>query len=402
MTLYLFVAAYPYGDTTENFLEVELPFLLEKFPNICLVPLGSHNLSMRPLPNGCVVDNSLRNSRTKKIIIGLINVWRVLPLYLKDLLCGRHFLSISDIKKFFISCIIAAYYMQSKIVKSITKHASKDDLIYYYWGADYNAIAPFLKGKVRQVSRFHGDWDLWIADGKEEGYKPCREELMSSLDLAITISNKGADFLKKRYKTNNIITSHLGTLDKGICQKSTDGKIRVLSCSTVYPLKRVDLIFESVKELAMTGRDVLWTHIGGGTDFNKLSSLVHSQKINNLSINLLGEIPLDAVYNYYKTHKVDVFVNLSTNEGIPVSIMEAISFNIPAIATNVGGNAEIVTEASGILVDEAPLPRDVANAIIRVISNPEIMPRKFWEQNFSADKNYTSFAELLYNLRASL
>lgn len=46
----------------------------------------------------------------------------------------------------------------------------------------------------------------------------------------------------------------------------------------------------------------------------------------------------------------DLFVNMSLSEGIPVSIMEAISFGIPIIATNVGGNAEIVNDETGVLI----------------------------------------------------
>lgn len=41
---------------------------------------------------------------------------------------------------------------------------------------------------------------------------------------------------------------------------------------------------------------------------------------------------------------------MSLSEGIPVSIMEAISFGIPIIATNVGGNAEIVNDETGVLI----------------------------------------------------
>ena len=47
-----------------------------------------------------------------------------------------------------------------------------------------------------------------------------------------------------------------------------------------------------------------------------------------------------------------MFINLSSSEGIPVSIMEAQSFGIPVIATNVGGSGEIVVSETGVLVDE--------------------------------------------------
>ncbi len=52
---------------------------------------------------------------------------------------------------------------------------------------------------------------------------------------------------------------------------------------------------------------------------------------------LRGGISNAEVFQFYRDNKVDLFVNASTSEGLPVSIMEAISFGIPSIATNVGG-----------------------------------------------------------------
>jgi glycosyltransferase involved in cell wall biosynthesis len=53
---------------------------------------------------------------------------------------------------------------------------------------------------------------------------------------------------------------------------------------------------------------------------------------------------------FYRKNHVDLFINVSETEGIPVSIMEAMSFGIPCIATNVGGVNEIVNNTNGFLV----------------------------------------------------
>ena len=57
-----------------------------------------------------------------------------------------------------------------------------------------------------------------------------------------------------------------------------------------------------------------------------------------------------------RSQPIDIFINVSSSEGLPVAIMEAISFDIPIIATNVGGTSEIVTPETGILIapDSAP------------------------------------------------
>ena len=97
---------------------------------------------------------------------------------------------------------------------------------------------------------------------------------------------------------------------------------------------------------------------------------------------------------HYLHHPVDIFVNVSASEGLPVSIMEAISFNIPVIATNVGGTSEIITPESGILLEANFQSQELADKIILVYKNKEhFQPRKLWEEKFDAEKNYTQFIE---------
>lgn len=61
-----------------------------------------------------------------------------------------------------------------------------------------------------------------------------------------------------------------------------------------------------------------------------------------------------SVMKYYATHEIDWFMLLSTSEGLPVSILEAMSFGVPVIATDVGGVSEAVDDETGLL-----LPVDV-------------------------------------------
>jgi glycosyltransferase involved in cell wall biosynthesis len=69
---------------------------------------------------------------------------------------------------------------------------------------------------------------------------------------------------------------------------------------------------------------------------------------------------------------LDLFVLPSSNEGLPRSILEAMAAGVPVVATNVGGNAELVaTERTGLLVP----PRDpdaLAAAIEQLLRAPDL------------------------------
>ena len=88
----------------------------------------------------------------------------------------------------------------------------------------------------------------------------------------------------------------------------------------------------------------------------------------------------------------------STEGGTPVSMMEAQSFGIPIIATNVGGVAEIVNDRIGILLAANPKIEEIAEAIEKMINLDENEYNEYrknsyknWQENFNAEKNYKNF-----------
>ena len=77
--------------------------------------------------------------------------------------------------------------------------------------------------------------------------------------------------------------------------------------------------------------------------------------------------------------------------------MEAISFNVPVVATNVGSTSEIVTEETGILLSSNPSINEISKAIHDIIKM-RLQPRDFWDKEFNAEKNYSAFADFMYSL----
>ena len=106
---------------------------------------------------------------------------------------------------------------------------------------------------------------------------------------------------------------------------------------------------------------------------------------------------------FYRTKPVDLFVNTSSLEGLPVSIMEACSFGIPVVATDVGGTKEIVRDGkNGFLLGADFKPETLANDIERICrmtgkerNAMRTASRKIWEENFNAAGNYERFAHAI-------
>jgi len=105
------------------------------------------------------------------------------------------------------------------------------------------------------------------------------------------------------------------------------------------------------------------------------------------------------VINHYLQKSIDVFLSLSESEGgTPVSMMEAQSFGVPVIATNVGGVGEIVIDKkTGFLLGDNPTETEFVEKVGIFINDKTILSRmkkdsfENWNENFNAEKNYRKF-----------
>ena len=97
----------------------------------------------------------------------------------------------------------------------------------------------------------------------------------------------------------------------------------------------------------------------------------------------------------------DLFVLSSVSEGISLTLLEAMASGLPIVATDVGGNREVVNDGlTGRLVPSRD-PQALAAAILQLCSNRQVARemgqrgRKRVEQFFSIDSMVKAY-EMLY------
>ena len=103
---------------------------------------------------------------------------------------------------------------------------------------------------------------------------------------------------------------------------------------------------------------------------------------------------------YYKSTHVDLFLTASETEGgTPVSIMEAFSFGVPAVGTDVGGIPEMINAGTGFLLSANPTPQEIAAAIAAAKKTAlRSNARQMWHASFYDKANHTRFASELEKL----
>jgi glycosyltransferase involved in cell wall biosynthesis len=141
-------------------------------------------------------------------------------------------------------------------------------------------------------------------------------------------------------------------------------------------------------------------HFGDGVLRNELEALARTKlgSSDRISYRFMGHYPNNDLLDFYNLNNVDLFINTSSTEGIPVSIMEAQSFGIPVIATDTGAVEEIVVKGTGSLLpvdfktgDLAALIEHYANLSDHEYDNVRLNAINNWESIFNAKSNYKAF-----------
>jgi len=106
--------------------------------------------------------------------------------------------------------------------------------------------------------------------------------------------------------------------------------------------------------------------IGDGPEMPYLKSLAEK----NRNIIFMGRLPREEALKYIKGS--DTLVVPSLIEGINTAILEAMACGVPVIATNVGGNTEIITHMHNGILIHPKSPDQIAEAINLILSDESI------------------------------
>lgn len=402
--LLLLTAGFPFGKG-EEFLETEILYLVQKF-RVEIIPVASiEQEKQRPLPDGTVAHPIRNYSNRVHLTCWLLrsprSVLKIFRLFIAETKNSKT--TFKGYAELFFFALRAEYLYQTLQRLYNKKNVA---VIYSYWLSKGALTASLWKQDNQDstvFSRAHR-FDLYHFRSADR-LQPYQKLMVSTLDRIFPCSKHGENYLKRLYTEHaaKIQTLRLGVRPAPAKNHSPLGNtLHIVSCAYLSRVKRVNLLVEALRKYRSS---IHWTHLGGGELQPEIEQLASSLP-DNISWEITGPLANHEVLEFYKSKPVDLFVNTSESEGLPVSIMEAMSFGIPAAATDVGGTRELVIDGyNGYL-----WPHDVTSAAISITMdtffNFPLIARKSireaawqtWNEKVNAETQYTEFAHTVLEM----
>lgn len=414
-TIIIFTLYYPFRDY-DIYFDPIIRLFSKKFNRVFIISSCKDSKKIISLPENVSAKGIVQTQSFREKIFSIKNIFNK-DLYIE--LYHLIFIYKRFPKLFFwkyaLNAFVTADFYKKQLKKIISEEGIDANSLYVYstWMLPQLYGAIQLKRKNPRIKIFCHAHSADIYFNRDvNNYLPFKRIIYKNINNVFFISDHGKKYFIDKIKVekeNNSKASinRLGILNSFARTGTTNKeKIVIVSNGWIIPLKRIDLIASSL--VLIKDISIEWVHIGDCNStrekFEEFKNYIKQVFVNNqnISFRFLGRISNSEVFEFYKNNVVDLFINVSVSEGVPVSIMEAMSFGTPVIATAVGGTPEIVNNTNGFLLS----PNPTINEIKAIISSFHLLPEerklnyrseayKTWQTKYNADVNSKEVIEVI-------
>ena len=225
--------------------------------------------------------------------------------------------------------------------------------------------------KKKVIYHVHaGEYDLFYKNSNWLT-KQLIKYVVQQSDLIICLSNYWQSFFQKNFTAKRIAIVNNVVAYPKIDNKKNNSSSKIMNILFLGRIGNNKGIFDILK-IIIKNKDIynnkIKLHIGGDGDVKKLLKIIQENDLRNI-VEYLGWVSNNEKNNLL-LHS-DIYMLPSYAEGLPVSILEAMSYGMPIISTNVGGIPEIVKhQYNGLLFQPGDIDA-IENALQFFINQPQ-------------------------------
>ena len=226
-------------------------------------------------------------------------------------------------------------------------------------------------------------------------------EFFSDVYAVIVLGENWKEFIVSISPKANVCVLNNSIAIPKIGVKQSKTNINFLFMGVLIKRKGVIDLLEAINQLKKEGNldkiNVKFNIGGSGEEYEELTKYVETNSLKEY-IEFLGWVDNENKENILM--KNQVFVLPSYNEGLPIAILEALSYGMPIISTNVGSIDEAVyNERNGYLLQPGNI-EELKNKLAILINNFEIRKkmgvesRKIAKEKFDEKEYYKELLKL--------
>lgn len=402
---FVITSGFPFG-TGEQFLPDEIAHWPPSLA-FTVVPLTTEG-PVRDLPAHVTIDTRVAEYRRTWRKVVALPLAALHPLFLADLRFLLRRRRLTWARAGASLRVVAQTLVIARALSRIVGEAPPEALVYSYWNGAPAYAGALLKrrGRVsRVVSRTHGS-DLYEGASPVR-WLPLKRQFVGDFDHVWAVSEDGSAAFVESFGVDPTRVS-VARLGIGLPAQAAPHRhvrvLRVVTISSCTPVKQLPLLVGALRHFALEHpeRQVRWTHLGGGPELDALTDEAERSlgPLTNLDYVLEGQVDHARVHEVLSVEEFDVVVNVSRSEGVPVSLMEAMSYGVPAIAPDVGGVSELVGADRGWLLSAPVSIVGVVSALeaaweTRHDEGRRVRAREFVATHFDGDRNHARFGTAL-------
>lgn len=233
----------------------------------------------------------------------------------------------------------------------------------FYRNSIFIYIAKIFRKKV--ILHIHG--------GKFQEFYEQKKKFVTHIcrkaDMLISVSQYFVNFLKKEKLNKHVELLHNLTFPpkQEVTRAATSELINFLYVGSINDDKGIFDVLESIAQHQETLKNKMKYHIGGTGNEERLNKFIQEYNLTDIVI-YHGWIDKNKKEELYSG--TDVYIQPSKFESFGISILEAMSYKIPIISTNVGGIPDLVKENHNGIFVEPGNKEQIFKAISFFIENP--------------------------------
>ena len=257
---------------------------------------------------------------------------------------------------------------------------------------------------VKDIIHLHGsEFEKWYYESPEKLRKKIRT-LLAECGAVIVLGESWRHVVTQIEPSAKVVVISNGVRIPETCVRWNPEICRILYLGVLIPRKGLSDLLAAVSMLKESGKLGKRRFIiaGSGAEEDQL-------RARTRELGLTEEVSYAGWVDGKKKEKLikgsQVLISPSYNEGLPVSILEAASYGMPIVSTDVGDISSVVRNGeNGVLIRPGQV-RELADGILAVSQEESFermsrLSRRIAEENFSVDLFYDKLNRLYHQIAA--